>query len=130
MTCPRCQTAVADAKSCPGCGLRFARRLAGVVKTSIVMISTNDDDGFYSSVREVPAPLRGRLEAATNGENSGTILIADKGGREQLLARAAAKRQPPLHTDIEETGRPDWAIWAGAALLLAATAITWMVFRT
>lgn len=130
MICPRCHAEVSKSTACPGCGLRFVRQVAGFIKTSAVLISTRDDEGFYGSLREVPADLRSRLEAATNGENSGTILIADKGGRERILAKAAGlQREAILAPAVEVNTRPPvWAIWVGAALFVAAVVIIVMVW--
>ena len=61
-----------------------------MVQTSTVLISMGDADLVYRSVEEVPARLRTRLIESTNGANSGTILIADRGGRKQI-ARAMRK---------------------------------------
>jgi hypothetical protein len=54
-------------------------------KTSTIFISTGDGTRVYRSVGEVPPKLRRRLEETTTGENSATILIADKRGREELV---------------------------------------------
>ena len=38
----------------------------------------------FRSVEEVPVRLRSKLLKSTNGANSATILIADRGGRKQI----------------------------------------------
>jgi len=110
--------------------MRFLRHVTGIIKTSAVLISTRDDEGFYGSLREVPLQLRTRLEEATSGQNSGTILIADKGGRERILARAAEiQRQPELVEPAKPESKPPvWAIWAGALLLVIAALIIALVW--
>ena len=127
MICPRCHARVGEASPCSECGLQLLRRVAIVMKTSAVMISAGGRDDFYGSVSEVPAPLRLQLEEATNGRNSGTILIADKGARDRILAHAGAQgeamvEQPQPHP------RPRWVRWAGVALAAAALAIIAMVW--
>ncbi|MCU1329472.1 MAG: hypothetical protein JWN34_4842 [Bryobacterales bacterium] len=109
--------------------MRFMRQVSGIIKTSAVLISTRDDEGFYNSIHDVPLFLRTRLEEATNGSNSGTILIADKGGRERILARAAGMAKEPELTPLPETPvPPQWTVWAGALLLILATVIIVLVW--
>jgi len=54
-------------------------------KSSTILISLGGKTYVYRSLEEVPARLRRKLEQSTSGLNSGTILIADRGGREQIL---------------------------------------------
>ena len=54
-------------------------------KSSTIFICTGGDTRIYHSVCDVPVPLRRRLEKTTQGQNSATILIADKRGREELV---------------------------------------------
>ena len=56
-------------------------------RTSTILISLGSETQVFRSVAEVPAPLRRKLKQSTQGPNAGTILIADKGGREEI-ARA------------------------------------------
>ena len=96
MTCPKCHAEFDVAGNvCPACGVRVLRNVSGVVRTSAVMISAGDEDGFYRSVQDVPEPLRSLLKESTSGDNSGTIVIADRAGKEQLtqvLARRENRR--------------------------------------
>lgn len=95
MTCPGCYTEVDDAqKRCPDCGMRLYRNISGVMKTSAVMISAGGSESFYQSVRDVPEPLRRQLLASTASENAGTIVIADRAGREQLTQVLGAGSEP------------------------------------
>jgi hypothetical protein len=57
-----------------------------------VMISTGDEPTFYRSVQEVPEPLRSRLIESTHGSNSGTIVIADRAGKDQIT-QVIARRE-------------------------------------
>jgi hypothetical protein len=150
MTCPKCQSEIHDAeKQCPECGTGLYRNISGIIRTSAVMISADGEDSFYHSVQEVPERLRKRLMDTTAGDNSGTIVIADRAGKEQLtqaLARrvdsaVSARPQPerpfadltlPEDTEItteamtesfavERKARLPWLAWVGfAAVLLGA----------
>src|SRR5215470_1981496 len=89
MTCPHCFTALQPgATACPQCGIRVLRNVSAVMRTSAVWISTGSSSKFYGSLRDVPEPLRKRLVECTNSPNSGTIVIADRGGRDRLVAGA------------------------------------------
>src|SRR5580704_18146441 len=97
MTCPRCHTQSDETFSlCPECGLQLLRSISGVMKTSTVMVAAGGEHGFYRSVREVPEPLRAQLIASTRSSNSGTILIADRAGREQLTQIIARRDGAPV----------------------------------
>ncbi len=77
-------------RRCPYCGEPAPEKLAGMLKTSTILISADDTQGVYRSVQEVPEPLRKKLLRSTNGINSRTILIADRRGRQEI-ARAMRK---------------------------------------
>ena len=47
----------------------------------------------YQSMDEVPEELRDELRRSTESTNSATILIADRGGREEIL-RAVRQTEP------------------------------------
>lgn len=131
MTCPRCNGEVGSAAVCAGCGMQFVRQVAGFIKTSAVIISTREDDVFYSSLHEVPTALRTRLEAATHSANSGTILIADKAGRERILTRSVKMEREPMLSlpPAPVDDRPaQWVLWAGLGLLGAALSIILLVW--
>ena len=69
--------------------------LSGVMRTSTVLIAAGDRElEFYRSVEEVPEPLRRMLVNSTNGHNSGTVYIADRGGR--ALMSDALSRLPDV----------------------------------
>jgi hypothetical protein len=55
------------------------------VKSSTIFISVGDKTRVYRSVEDVPADLRQKLIESTNGMNSATVLIADRGGREEIV---------------------------------------------
>jgi hypothetical protein len=85
--CPACGAILKDGQRCPNCGDPVKPRLAGMLKTSTILISADDTESVYLSVREVPEPLRKKLLHFTNSVNSRTILIADRRGRQEI-ARA------------------------------------------
>jgi len=138
MTCPRCFFEFdGSPRSCPECGVGLFHNLSGIVKTSAVMISSGDENAFYDSVQEVPERLRKQLLETTASRNSGTIVIADRAGKEQLtqvLARRHAGERTRGENDSEEaeTGagaqpadlarRFSWLAWVAFALVLILAA--------
>src|SRR6266851_8571369 len=95
MTCPHCFSALEPGSTvCGQCGVRVVRSVTAVMRTSAVWICTGEAPKFYNSLHDVPEPLRKRLVVCTNSANSGTVLIADRGGREQLIAGAQSAAQP------------------------------------
>src|SRR5260370_1122676 len=112
MTCPRCYAEFeSEPGACPECGVRLMRSVSGVVKTSSVMIAAGDEQTFYSSVQDVPEPLRSRLIESTKSENSGTIVIADRAGKAQLTQviarRESAKERKTANAKPTIEDRPD-----------------------
>ena len=83
-TCSKCRKNF-DGQSarCPHCGEPNTGS-SGLFQTSTVLISSGGADLVYGSVNEVPVPLRNKLLKSTNGQNSATILIADRRGREEV----------------------------------------------
>jgi hypothetical protein len=138
MTCPKCHSEFeTEGGVCPECGIRLLRNVSGVMKTSVVMIAARGEQGFYHSVHEVPEPLRTQLLESTGSRNAGTIVIADRAGKEQLtqaLSRRESKReataskqpgaQVPELGDARQRPRFPWIAWAGlTSVLLAAAAV-------
>jgi hypothetical protein len=117
------------------------------MKTSAVMIAARGERGFYNSVKDVPEPLRTQLLETTASRNSGTIVIADRAGKEQLtqaMARREASRDKreatrdgsaqtslgaslgdaaPETPDPSRLARAHWLAWAGVILVLMLAAI-------
>lgn len=142
MICPRCQASldvVRKPDACPQCGTRLWRNVSGVIKTSAVLISADGEDLFFESVGDVPENLRRRMVESTSGENAGIIVIADRGGKEQI-ARDVARRQAarkasggvsPDILDVapEAAARSLPAIdfsYAASALSTASTRLHWL----
>ena len=142
MTCPKCHSEFnGHAGICPECGVSLLRNVSGVMKTSVVMISAGGERGFYRSVQDVPEPLRKQLLETTTSHNSGTIVIADRAGKEQItqvLARREANTghdplPPTVEAEIEavpaRAHRVAWLAWAGMALVLVLAVIFALFFE-
>ncbi|MDP9169821.1 MAG: hypothetical protein M3N54_04330 [Acidobacteriota bacterium] len=132
MTCPRCYAEfVQGLGSCPECGVQLLRNVSGVMKTSTVMIAAGSGHEFYRSVQDVPQPLRARLLEVTNSANSGTIVIADRAGKEQLSLGTGRRETPgdPAVSRLSMPGHAAWfwsprfLPWVAALLLLVAAAV-------
>lgn len=140
MICPRCRKSIVPSVvRCPYCG-EANPNASGLFQTSTVLISADGADLVYRSVDEVPSALRTRLLKSTNGNNSATILIADRRGRKEI---ARVMRKPPgpaqrrlvhraLRAAIPPAGLRDWfAIHRGEAVwvlvfLLALALVIWL----
>jgi hypothetical protein len=134
MRCPACNRKVdGGPRNCPYCGQLLPEPIAGMLKTSTILISADDTESVYRSVREVPEPLRKKLLRSTNGLNSRTILIADRRG-EQQIARAlnnlptASAEMPPLSRPAPATLPKLTAARAAGILLAGATGVVaWLL---
>lgn len=73
-------------------------------KSSTIFISTGGDTKVYHSVSDIPVALRRKLEVTTQSQNSATILIADKRGKEELV-RALQGEESSIHCRLAETIR-------------------------
>jgi hypothetical protein len=121
--------------------VHLKRNISGVMKTSAVLISAGGEEGFYRSVQDVPEPLRSQLIESTSGPEAGTIVIADRAGKEQLTQvierrenakerqreQATAKAEEPA-PEAEPDNRRAWVIWVGLALLVCAILVVYVVF--
>src|SRR5258708_38809499 len=92
MRCPRCKSQVKRERlSCPNCGAVLAT--SGVMKTSSILIASDDADAVYRSVEGVPEELREKLALATPGPRFATILSSD--ARARSRAARAHRRVAP-----------------------------------
>ncbi len=73
-------------------------------RSSTIFIATSEGTQVYRSLDEIPQPLRRKLLQTTRGMNSATILIADRGGREELV-RALQGEPSQLRFRLIETLR-------------------------
>jgi hypothetical protein len=144
MTCPNCHAEFEPSPAvCPECGIHLVRNVSGIIKTSAVMIAARGEQGFYHSVQDVPEPLRTQLLETTGSPNAGTIVIADRAGKEQITqvmarreARANASATPePAAMPSPDTSRRSvpwlrkgWIAWAGFVLVLALAGIVAALF--
>jgi hypothetical protein len=139
MTCPRCQIEFNSGHwgQCPHCGALDDNtpELEGVIKTSTIMIST-DDGGVFGSIEEVPEPLREALVSATTGANSATIFIADRVGRSRLSSALRnlpldAGSNPSRSLSLRQQARTRFrattpvVIWAGFVFAGVSGALVW-----
>ena len=99
-----------------------------MLKTSTILISSNDTDSVYRSVRDIPEPLRKKLLRSTSGLNARTILIADRRGQQQitraLQSLPGTPLSPPRHASKLTVAHAAGILLAGAASVLA-----WLLFR-
>jgi len=54
-------------------------------KSSTIFVATGEGTSVYRSMKEIPLPLRRKLQESMQGMHSATILIADKRGQEELI---------------------------------------------
>jgi len=88
MRCPACKRRFdGELENCPYCGEAVRTKPVAMLKTSTILIASDEAEGVFRSVREVPEPLRQKLLRSTSGLNARTILIADRLGQQQI-ARA------------------------------------------
>lgn len=135
MTCPRCHSELDTVENvCPECGVSLLRSVSGVLKTSAVLIAASGERGFYHSVQDVPEPLRRQLLETTASPNSGTIVIADRAGKEQLTqaiarresvrgASAGTLAQAQEAAPRQRPARVKWLAWSGFTLVLLLAAV-------
>ncbi len=71
----------------------------GTVKTRTIFIATRGKTALYHAFEDVPPGLRKKLVKSTTGANSGTVLIADRRGLQELvrsgLRQRASHKTPP-----------------------------------
>jgi hypothetical protein len=149
MICPHCHAEFeASPAACPQCGVRLLRSISGIVKTSAVMIAARGERGFYHSVQDVPEPLRTQLIETTGSPDAGTIVIADRAGKDQItqgLARREARANASGAAASTATAsvparwrglrrlsaaylRKNWLAWAGFVLVLALAGVAAALF--
>ncbi len=148
MDCPYCQIAYDPDhwEQCPHCGEENESgevlEVSGVLRTSTILIASGKGGAeVYRSVEEVPEPLRRKLVECTNGQNSGTIYIADQRGREQIalaihnlpgtaaapvLDRFSAALVPSAATRRAKPKLPLSALWIALMILASASAVVWL----
>lgn len=128
MICPSCQEPYSvGARACPHCGTRILHINYGLVKTTSVLIASDEVNAIYSSLQDVPEPLRRRVQASTTGRNSGTIVIADRRGKEEI-EKAARFQQVGEFGGRDQTHVRWNRIWPAAVALIIGAAGAWVAF--
>ena len=131
MACKRCGAeGVVDRDGfCEECAREETALASGVMKTSTIVVAAGETTGVYRSLKELPPDLQRKLRRATNGANAGTILIADKRGRDEIarvirkLPNAAAAAEPPSRL---WNARMQQAV--GMTLIVCTLILIWLVF--
>ncbi|MCP5115184.1 MAG: hypothetical protein GY953_30500, partial [bacterium] len=107
-------------------------------KYSTILISTGDKTLVYQSLDEVPPELREKLIETTHGRESATLLIADKGGREEILralrdqpsdrfSRLATDTLARALTNKPRRGRFHFT-WAGLGRFLVLASLAYLLW--
>jgi hypothetical protein len=131
MICKRCKGRF-DPKvneQCPHCGEQSVALASGVIKSSTIVVATAGRLSVFRSLKEVPDPLRRKLTEATTGPFSGTILIADKRGREEItrmVRRLPSLIQARFWSSLVQRGSAAGGRWHPA--VRAATAVFLILF--
>src|SRR3954447_20370911 len=73
-------------------------------KSSTIYIAAGNGTQVFHSLAQVPPRLRQKLHETTQGQNSATILIADRQGREELV-RALQGEPSRVHCRLAESIR-------------------------
>jgi len=73
-------------------------------KSSTIFVATESGTSVYRSMREIPPPLRRKLQESLQGMHSATILIADRRGREELI-RALQGQPSSVQSRLVEAHR-------------------------
>jgi len=101
-----------------------------MLKTSTILISSDDTEGVYHSVREVPEPLRKKLLRSTSSLNAKTILIADRRGQQEItrVLRSLPGASQPQLTGASPSS-PKFTVAQAAGILLAGAAgvLAWLI---
>ena len=127
MRCSGCNRSFdADLENCPHCGEPVRAKPVALLKTSTILISSNDTDGVYRSVRDIPEPLRKKLLRSTSGLNARTILIADRRGQQQI-ARALQSLPGTPSTAPRPASKLTVAHAAGILLAGATGVLAWLL---
>jgi hypothetical protein len=102
-----------------------------MLKTSTILISSDEAEAVYRSVREVPEPLRRKLLRSTSGLNARTILIADRRGQQEITRALRAlpqASQTPQLTDAPAAPSRFRVAHAAGILLAGVTGVlAWLL---
>ena len=109
MRCSACKRRFEDdLDNCPHCGEPVRAKPVAMLKTSTILISSNDTESVYRSVRDIPEPLapeavafHQRLECANHPDRRSPRAAADRAGH-PIIARDS-----PGGVRIDRQSRPD-----------------------
>lgn len=112
----------------------MVRNVSGMIKTSAVLIAEGGERSFYRSVQEVPEPMRTRLIESTNSANSGTIVIADRAGKQQISRAMQRKMVSGANSSTSPVVAPGsrrltWLAWMALAFVLTTGAVLSVLFH-
>jgi hypothetical protein len=127
MRCLACNRSFeGDLENCPHCGEPLRVKPVAMLKTSTILISSNDTDSVYRSVRDIPEPLRKKLLRSTSGLNARTILIADRRGQQQIARALQSLPGTPLSSPRPA---PKLTVAQAAGILLAGATgvLAWLL---
>ncbi|SRR5579871_566346 len=132
MHCTACNRSFAsDLDNCPHCGEPANLKPVAMLKTSTILISADDTEGVYRSVRDVPEALRKKLLRSTSGLNARTILIADRRGQQQIARAIQSLPAPgqPSPANALPTPAPKLTVVHAAGVLLAGATgvLAWLL---
>ncbi|MEZ5400048.1 MAG: hypothetical protein R2729_10310 [Bryobacteraceae bacterium] len=109
------------------------------MRISTVVVSAGQETKVYHSIGEVPTNLRERVIAATNGDDSMTLLIADEAGRRELMrsagghpAQVSSKLIDSMTAGMgasREAARWRQRQWAEVALVAGIGVCLWLLAR-
>jgi len=127
MRCPACSRGFeGDLDNRPHCGEPVRAKPVAMLKTSTILISSNDTESVYRSVRDIPEPLRKKLLRSTSGLNARTILIADRRGQQQIARALQSLPGTPLSAP---RAAPKLTMAHAAGILLAGATgvLAWLL---
>lgn len=100
-----------------------------VMKTSRLIVGTDDGNQAYSSLKQCPPEVLSRFKDSAVGPNACTIVITNREALEAIRSRAieapgsieqAAPAETPEEQAREKFTMPRWQVLAGSALAAVA----------
>lgn len=100
-----------------------------VMKTSRLIVGTDDGNQAYSSLKQCPPEVLSRFKDNAVGPNACTIVITNREALEAIRSRAieapgrverAGPSEPPEEQAREKFTMPRWQVLAGSALATVA----------
>ncbi|HWR54615.1 MAG TPA: hypothetical protein VN428_26135 [Bryobacteraceae bacterium] len=100
----------------------------GTIKTRTIFIATRGKTALYHAIEDIPPGLRKKLVKSTTGVNSGTVLIADRRGLQELVRRGLRQRTSPKSRRTHTRIAIDFAVshWPEIGLSGALAILLWL----